>query len=156
MKIKLLILDIDGILTDGRYIIDAFNNEYKSLNYRDSDAITWLKNKGLNIALLTGEDSLFVDNIANRLKVTNIIKGAKNKEKALRRLSKSLQISLSDICYVGDSDRDAIALKYCGLGIVPSNASRKARESAQIILKSKGGEGVIQEVLEYLNDNKYF
>ncbi len=156
MKIKLLVLDIDGILTDGRYIIDAFNNEYKSLNYRDLDAITWLKNKGLNIALLTGEDSLFVDNIANRLKVINIIKGAKNKEKALRQLSKSLQISLSDICYVGDSDRDAIALKYCGLGIVPSNASRKARESAQIILKSKGGEGVIQEVLEYLNDNKYF
>ena len=82
-KIKLLALDIDGVLTDGRIIIDALGNECKSINYRDLDGINWLKSKGLNLALLTGEDTAFVDTIARRFGITNIVKGAKDKEKAL-------------------------------------------------------------------------
>jgi len=156
MKIKLLVLDIDGVLTDRKVTIDAKNNEYKSISYRDLDGIKWLKNKGLNLALITGEDTAFVDTIARRLGITNIIKGAKNKENALTNLSVSSQIPLSNICYIGDADRDANALKLCGLSFVPQDATKKAKEYALVILKSKGGEGVVQEVIEYLTENDYF
>ncbi len=155
MKIKLIVLDIDGVLTDGKVAIDANNNEYKTLNYRDMDGMTLLKQKGVNIALLTGEDTAFADIIANRLGVTNIIKGAKDKEKALKQLSEYTQVSLRNICYIGDTDRDTNALKLCGLSIVPQDATKKAKESALVILKSKGGDGVVHEVIEYLIGNDY-
>ncbi|MBU4289004.1 MAG: HAD hydrolase family protein [Proteobacteria bacterium] len=155
MKIKLLVLDIDGVLTDGKFIIDTQNNEYKSLNYRDLDAIKWVESMKLNMALLTGEDTAFVDVIANRLGINNIIKGEKDKGKALTQLSASSQIPLGNICYIGDSNRDAPALKLCGLGIVPQNATKKAKESALVVLKSKGGDGVVHEAIEYLFENGY-
>ncbi len=153
MKIKLLALDIDGVLTDGRLILDASGNEYKSINIRDLDGITWLQKSGLALALLTGEDTAFVDTIARRFGITNILKGAKDKEKALKQLAGKTQVSLGNICYVGDADRDAGALKLCGLGIVPQDGTKKAKKSALVVLKSKGGEGVIQEVIEYLIEN---
>ena len=114
-----------------------------------------LKNKGLKLALLTGEDTVLLDVIAKRLGIINIIKGEKNKEKGLTQLSKSSQIPLSNICYIGDSDRDAVALKLCGLGIVPQNSTKKAKESASVILQSNGGDGVVHEALEYLIVNDH-
>lgn len=155
MKIKLLVLDIDGVFTDGKVIIDTQNNEYKSLNYRDLDAITWAKSMKLNLALLTGEDTAFVDIIARRIGINNVIKGEKDKGKALTRLSASSQIPLGNTCYVGDSNRDAPALKLCVLGIVPQDATKKAKESAMVVLKSKGGDGVVHEAIEYLFENGY-
>jgi len=152
-KIKLIVLDIDGVLTDGKVVIDDDNNEYKTLNYRDMDGITLLKQKGVNITLLTGEDTVFADIIANRLGVTSVIKGAKDKEKALKRLSEYTQVPLGNICYIGDADRDINALKLCGLSIVPQDATKKAKESALVILKSKGGDGVVHEIIEYLIEN---
>lgn len=153
--IKLIVLDIDGVLTDGKVIIDAEGNEYKTLNYRDMDAISLLKQQGVNIALLTGENTVLADIIANRLGVANIIKEAKNKEKALKQISEYTQVHLENICYIGDADRDANALKLCGLGIVPQDATKKAKESAIVVLKSKGGDGVVHEVIEYLIENNY-
>ena len=155
MKIRLLVLDIDGVLTDGKLILDAQNNEYKSINYRDLDAITVLKNKGIKLALLTGEDTALVDAMAKRFGITCIIKGEKDKRIGLTKLSDSVQIPLSNVCYIGDSDRDAEALKICGLGIVPQNATKKAKESASLILKANGGEGVVHEALEFLIGNDH-
>lgn len=156
MNIKLIVLDIDGVLTDGKVVIDENKTECKTLNYHDMDGITLLKQKGLKLALLTGEDTLLVDVIANRLGVTKIIKGCKDKEKGLIQLSKDMEVSLNNICYVGDSDRDAPALKICGLGIAPQDATRKAKEMASVILDSKGGDGVVNEIIEYLAENAYF
>ena len=153
MKIKLLALDIDGVLTDGRIIIDALGNEYKTINYRDLDGITWLKSKGLNLALLTGEDTAFVDTIAKRLGIADTIKGAKDKEKALKQLSEDTQVPVGNICYVGDADRDIDALKLCGLSLVPQDATKKAKEFASVVLKTRGGDGVVNEVIEYLSEN---
>lgn len=154
-KIKLIVLDIDGVLTDGKVVIDANNNEYKTLNYRDMDGITLLKKRGVSIALLTGDTTALADTIAKRLGVASIIKGAKEKARALKQLSEGTRVPLGNICYVGDADRDINALKLCGLGIVPQDTTKKAKESALVILKSKGGDGVVHEVIEYLIENGY-
>ena len=151
----MVVLDIDGVLSNGKVVIDANSNEYKALNYRDMDGITLLKQEGVNVALLTGENTAFVDTIAKRLGITNTMKGAKDKEKGLRQLSESTQIALENICYIGDSDRDINALKLCGLSIVPQDATERAKESALVILRSKGGDGIVHEVIEYLIENGY-
>lgn len=156
MNIKLIVLDIDGVLTDGKVVIDGDNNEFKTLNYHDMDGITLLKQKGINIALLTGEDTVLVDIIANRLGIKNVIKGCKDKEKGLIQLSKDVKMSLNNTCYIGDSDRDAPAFKICGLSFVPQNATKKAKEFASVILDTKGGDGVVNEIIEYLKENSYF
>lgn len=155
IKIKLLALDIDGVLTDGRVIIDAAGKEYKSINYRDMDGINWSRKRGLALALLTGENTTLVDTIATRFGITNIIKGAKDKKVALKQLSENTRVPLANICYVGDADRDVSGLKLCGLSLVPQDATKKAKEVASVILKSKGGEGVVLEVIEYLVENDY-
>lgn len=154
-EIKLLVLDIDGVLTDGRVIIDASSREYKSINYRDLDGIAWLKKRGVGLVLLTGEKTAIVGTLAKRFGISKVIKGAKDKEKALKQLLRSSQVPLKNICYVGDSDRDAYALRTCGLGIVPQDATKKAKESASVVLKSKGGNGVVHEIIEHLVKNGY-
>jgi len=151
--IKLLVLDIDGVLTDGRLVIDALGNEYKSINIRDLDGITWLKSRGVGLALLTGEDTALVDVIAKRLGIASLIKGAKDKEETLKQLSESTRVPLDNICYIGDADRDSNALKACGLSMVPIDATTRAKASASVVLQSRGGDGVIQEVMEYLIEN---
>lgn len=155
IKIKLIVLDIDGVLTNGRVTVDIKGNEYKNLNYRDMDTISLLKQNGLNIALLTGEDTMLVDVIANRLGVSNVVKNAKDKEKSLRQISENTMIPLENICYIGDADRDIDALKLCDLSMVPRDATNKAKESASYVLETNGGDGLIQEVKEYLIKNEY-
>ncbi len=155
MKIKLLALDIDGVLTNGKVFIDIACNEYKSLNFRDLDAITWLKEYGIIVVLLTGENTALVDTIAKRFGIINVFKAAKDKKSCIQQVSKSLQVPLENICYVGDSDRDAEALNICGLGIVPGDATAKAKESVDVCLASKGGDGVVHEVKEFLIKNDY-
>lgn len=153
MKVSLLALDIDGVLTDGRFALDASGNEYKCLSVRDLDAITLLRSRGLTVALVTGEDGPLVDTIARRLGVATAVKGAKNKGEALVCLAESLGTSLSEVCYVGDADRDAPALRLCGLPVVPADASRRARESAAVVLSVHGGYGVLSELADYLVAN---
>lgn len=155
INIKLIVIDIDGVLTNNNVIIDTRNNEYKILNYRDIDKINLSIKKGINFALLTGEDTVLVDTIANRLGIYNVVKGAKNKEEGLEKISRSIMVPLENICYIGDADRDANTLKLCGLGVVPRDATDKAKECASIILNTNGGDGVVHEAIEYLIRNDY-
>lgn len=154
-KISLIVLDIDGVLTDGRVIIDDRNKEYKTINYRDLDSINYLKAKGIRFALLTGEDTPFVDIIARKYNIRNIIKGAKDKTKKLLRLSRIMEIPIKNICYIGDADRDAEGLKLVGISFVPKDATKKAKKSAFHVFSLNGGGGIIQELKEYLTDNGY-
>lgn len=148
-RINLIVLDIDGVLTDGKVFIDSYSKEYKFINYRDLDGVNYIRGQGIEFALLTGEDTKFVDIIARRFKIKNIIKGAKNKAEGIHCLSKLTRVPVKNICYVGDSDRDEQALKIAGMSFAPKDATRKARKAACRVLSLRGGEGVIQEIKEY-------
>ena len=149
-SIKVLALDIDGVLTDGRVFYTADGQEQKAISYRDIDAIFEAHRHGLKVVLATGEETPWSDFIGRRLKVDRVIRGAKDKLEALHHLSQELQIPMSAICYVGDSDRDAPALSAVGLGIAPANATDRAKGAARIVLKSAGGEGAVEEALSYV------
>jgi len=148
--IKLLALDIDGVLTDGRTRLGARPPEKKRLAFQDLDAINAAKRAGFSLALVTGESDGSVDLVAARTGVTLVRRGAKDKVAALKELAGELNISLEEICFVGDGNRDAPALACVGLAFAPANATHAARGAAHQILQRSGGHGAVAEAVRLL------
>jgi len=147
---KLLVLDLDGVVTDGTVTITEDGKESKRFSFHDLDAVSKALKAGLEIAAITGEDTPIAKTITDRFGIKNVITGAKNKLRALKTLSVKYDILLENICYVGDGDRDAHAISAAGLGIAPSNASPSAKSSADIILQTSGGAGAVAEIVQIL------
>ena len=151
-EINLLILDLDGVITDGCVFIDENGRESKKIYYHDIDAVTKIHKNNIYVAIITGESSKIVEKISKTFGINHVIKGCKDKLSALKSLSKELKIPLSNICFVGDSDHDKFAIKASGLGVCPQNATEKAKAVSDIILSKNGGNGAIYElVTKYLS-----
>lgn len=146
--IRVLALDIDGVLTDGKVTLDDAGRELKTLSYRDIDAVFVARSRGVEVVLVTGEASPWVDMIARRLDISHLYRGAKDKCQALQSVCTELGVSLQQVCYVGDSLRDADALSIVGLGLAPADAVQAAQAAAHRVLKHRGGEGVVAEAVE--------
>lgn len=151
--ISVLALDIDGVLTDGRVALGHAGEETKGLLFRDLDAITQARAAGLRIALVTGEEGPMVDVVAARVRAECVLRGRKDKHAALHELGEKLNVPISQICFVGDADRDAMAFGCVGLGLAPSDASPLARGNAHRVLVSKGGHGAVSEAVALLLRN---
>ena len=147
MTIKLVVLDIDGVLTDGRLYLDGSSVERKSLCFRDLDAVAQAQSKGLSLALLTGEDGPLCQTIADRLNITTMMTACKDKSRGIHRLAEQTRVPAKEIAFVGDSDRDAMAFAKVGLSFAPSDASPLARQLATFVLHAKGGTGAVAEAL---------
>lgn len=143
--IRVLALDIDGVVTDGTAALSDDHDVDKRFSFHDLDAVTQAREAGLTIAFITAEDNPSVDRIARRFKCDVVRKAAKDKLLALESLSKDLQVPFEEVCYVGDGDRDASALRHVGLGLAPSNATPSAKAAARRILLKSGGNGAIAE-----------
>ena len=125
--IKILALDIDGVLTDGRVTVDENGRELKTISYRDVDAVFEAHRRDLRVVLVTGEDSEWVKMIATKLAIKHLYSGAKDKFQGLQRLCADLGVEFAEVCYVGDSTRDIEAIVRAGLGFAPADASTGAR-----------------------------
>ena len=148
--IRVLALDIDGVLTDGSADCDALVGDGKRFSFQDVDAVTQVKRAGVTVALVTGESGPSVDWIARRFGVERVVRGAKDKAAALAGLASDLGVSLNAICYVGDGDRDAPALSRVGLGLAPANATPSAKAAVDRVLDRAGGAGAVAEAVGLL------
>jgi YrbI family 3-deoxy-D-manno-octulosonate 8-phosphate phosphatase len=149
-NIKLIILDIDGVLTDGHVIIDAKGNEQKQIYFRDLDAVGIGHRLGLEFMIATGENNELADVIARRFCISTIIRGAKDKLAELMKVCSQRGLKPEAVCYVGDSDRDAAAVSWAGFGVAPADASAAAKAAADYVTSCKGGDGVLAEVIELM------
>lgn len=147
---KLILTDIDGVLTDGRVTLDVQGNETKSICYRDLDAIGIGRRNGYDFAFVTGEDTEMVRVLARRFKVEKIYAGAKDKLFAIKTIAAELGVEVGALLYIGDSDRDVPALEAVGMGIVPRDATPNAKNAANFIAEFNGGCGVLFEVVDKL------
>ena len=154
-NIRYILSDIDGVLTDGRFLIDENGNESKQLCYRDLDAIGIGRRAGLQFILVTGESSKMVEVIAKRFKIFEFISDAKDKLAAVKKICSEKSINPDEICYIGDADRDVPAIEFAGLGIAPPDGTMKAKEAADYITTSIGGSGVLLEVVDNIIDGVY-
>lgn len=149
-NLQVLVLDIDGVLTDGRAALTEAGGEEKRIGFHDLDAVMQAKRAGFRLALVTGEDNDYAELIARRFGVETLRRGAKDKAAAIRALSETFGVPPEAFCYVGDSDRDAPALAMVGLGLAPANATPAAKAAAHCLLSRSGGAGAVAEAVGLL------
>jgi 3-deoxy-D-manno-octulosonate 8-phosphate phosphatase (KDO 8-P phosphatase) len=148
--IKLLILDVDGVLTDGSIILDNHGNELKSFHVRDGHGIKMMIRAGIHVALITGRHSRVVERRARELGVTEIFQKCFDKRAAYKELAERYSLNDSEIAYVGDDIVDIPILKRSGLSVAVADAEDEVRAVAMMITKMRGGRGAVREVCDLI------
>ena len=147
-EIRMFLTDCDGCLTDGGMYYSEFGDELKKFNTRDGMGFALLREQGIVTGIVTSESVDLNRRRAEKLKLDILEAGCKDKPAAIRRLAEERGIPLSEVCYVGDDINDVEALRMVGYGCAPADAMPAAREAAKYVTKTKGGEGVIREVVD--------
>ena len=148
--IRLLALDVDGVLTDGTIYIAADGECFKGFNAKDGMGISCALHNGLEVAIITGRKSEIIHRRAEELGITTIIEGAKDKREALRSLRRLRGLSVEEVAYVGDDLNDLPAFAESGLTFAPDDAAEDVYDAADIGLDNPGGRGAVREAIEYI------
>ena len=146
--LRILVLDIDGVLTDGTVSTRGYAE--RRVHVRDLDAVSRAREAGIQVAFLTGESAEEAAHVVARCGGGAAEYGAKDKVAGLRKLAGEHGIEASDICYVADARRDAAALSIAGLGLVPADADPEAKRCAARVLTHEGGRGAVAEAVDIL------
>ena len=148
--VKCLILDVDGVLTDGSIILDGRGNELKSFHVRDGHGIKMLMKEGINVALITGRYSRVVERRAQELGIQDVFQKCFNKKRAYRRISAQHSFHDNEIAYAGDDIVDIPILKICGFPIAVADADNEVKRVVKMVTKKKGGKGAVREICDFL------
>ncbi|MFZ5997047.1 MAG: KdsC family phosphatase [Nitrospirota bacterium] len=148
--IKLLALDVDGVLTDGGIILDNKGNEFKVFNVRDGHGIVMLKKAGIPVAIITGRDSKVVDRRARELGIAEVYQKCHKKVTAYEELLKKFSISDKEVAYIGDDVVDIPLFRRVGLPVAVADATEEAKEAALLITRARGGRGAVREICDLL------
>jgi 3-deoxy-D-manno-octulosonate 8-phosphate phosphatase (KDO 8-P phosphatase) len=149
-KIKLILLDVDGVLTDGGIIIDDRGVESKRFDVRDGQGITLLIQAGIQVGLLTGRYSSIVRRRAKELGVTIVYQGAQNKMEIYERIRRKIGLTDEEIAYIGDDIADLPVLRKVGFAIAVRDGWPGLRVEVDYVTETKGGKGAVREVSELL------
>mgnify|MGYP001170979028 FL=1 len=150
VNIKLIVFDVDGVLTDGRLILGENGNEYKSFYVRDGQGLVMLLKTGCNVAVITARTSSIVAERMASLGIKHICQGEKNKGAALIKLTDKLNITLSEVAYVGDDVIDLSAMNKVALPIAVADAHPEVKKLAKFITENNGGKGAVREICELI------
>ena len=146
-KIKLLALDVDGVLTDGSIYISPAGEVFKGFNAKDGMGISCALRSGLQSAVITGRQSPIVERRCEELGITLLQQGVKDKRLALQQMAQKLGLVREEIAYMGDDLNDIPAFKASGLNLVPADAAIEVMAVADIITKASGGRGAVREAI---------
>jgi 3-deoxy-D-manno-octulosonate 8-phosphate phosphatase (KDO 8-P phosphatase) len=148
--IKLLILDVDGVMTDGRIIMDNEGRELKNFDVRDGHGIKILQRYGIKVAILTGRKSKVVDYRAKDLEIRDVYQGALNKKEVFGRILKKHKLSASAVAFLGDDIVDIPVLKSVGFSAAVADAIDVVKKSVDYVTGHKGGHGAVREICEMI------
>lgn len=149
-KIKLLVLDVDGVLTDGKIILTPTGQEIKEFHVRDGSGMKYWQRVGGKIAIISGRGSRAISLRAKELGVDALRLNAKNKLPAFESVLEELGVAAECTAVVGDDLPDLPLLRNCGLGIAVSDAVAEVKATAQLVTKLKGGKGAVREIIELI------
>jgi len=145
--IKLVFLDVDGCLSDGKITYTHEGVELKSFNVRDGFAIKALVKMGYTVAIITGRDSAIVELRAKELDIPYLFQGIKDKQAVAQKLCEELHILPQEVAAIGDDLNDYRLLKWVGMAFIPNDASPYLKPIAQL-LQRKGGDACVREMIE--------
>jgi len=150
VRIRLLILDCDGVMTDGRIFLLPDGDETKSFDVRDGHAMVMAKRAGIPIAIISGRKSSAVRARAEELGVAHLHEMAWEKLEPYEKVLAEEGITAEEVCYVGDDVVDIPLLRRSGLAVAVSDASEEAKRFAHYVTKRPGGRGAVREIIELL------
>jgi len=153
-KIALFAMDVDGILTDGRVIIDSVGGEAKSFSILDGLGLVRLVRSEITVAWISGRASTATTSRATELKIPYLIQGRIDKITALRELADQLNLKPEQCVYMGDDDIDAPALEWAGIGVSVPDAMPAAIAAADYITTRAAGFGAVREICEHILNAK--
>lgn len=153
-NIKLLILDVDGVMTDGGIILDNGDNEFKVFNVRDGHGIKMLEKAGIHVAIITGRYSRVVERRAKELGIKEVYQRCHIKSVAFDHLIEKFGLKSEEVAYAGDDIVDIPIFKRVGLSIAVSDATEETRTAAMMVTKKAGGKGAVREICEFLLKSK--
>ena len=148
--IRLLILDVDGVLTDGSIILDNNGNEYKAFHVRDGHGIKMIVHAGVKVAIITGRYSKVVERRARELGVTDVFQKCLHKKTAFAHLISRYRLSEAEVAYIGDDIIDAPIMASVGLPVAVADADEETKKFALMVTGSRGGRGAVREVTDFI------
>jgi len=149
-RVQMLVLDVDGVLTDGRLYYGARGEVLKAFNVKDGHGIKQVAAAGITVAIISGRKSAAVARRARELGIRHVTQGAKDKLAELTKLARSRKIELEYCACVGDDTPDASILEAAGLGVAVADAHADALAAADLVTTRAGGQGAVREVCDWL------
>lgn len=157
-KVKAVVFDVDGVMTDGSLTFDENGVEYKTFNAKDGQGIVMLNKTGFVTAIITARENGTVRHRFKNLGMTKLFEGQKNKAAALLELMKEFNLKLEEIAYMGDDMPDICILQQVGLPCTPADGVDEVKKHALFISSKNGGRGAVREMCDFIlkasgNDN---
>lgn len=149
-EVKLLALDVDGVLTDGRIQLSPDGSVSKRFDIRDGHALIYLPRSGVDLAILSGRTDTVNEIRARELRFNHVVQGVRHKLPALHDLARRLRIPLDKVAYMGDDVNDVPVIEAVGLGAAPKNAAPEAVAAARFVSSKNGGHGAVRELAELI------
>ncbi|HEX9747205.1 MAG TPA: HAD family hydrolase [Methylomirabilota bacterium] len=149
-RVRLLVLDVDGVLTDGGLFVSAGGEELKRFHVHDGLALVAARRAGLQIAILSSRASAAVTRRMTELGVGEIHQGVTDKAGALDALRERLGLAVGEVAMMGDDLPDLPAMARAGLALAPANAAAEVRRAAHWVARRRGGDGAVREAVEML------
>ena len=149
-RIKLLLMDCDGVLTDGLLWLTADGDEQKAFHARDGQGISLLHRAGLQTGIITGRTSSAVDRRAQDLKMSYVRQYAKDKIKALEEILADAGVTIDECAYIGDDVADIPVMRRVGFAVAVSDAVEETKQAAHYVTALEGGQGAVREVCDLI------
>ena len=149
-KIRLLVMDVDGVLTDGRMILSDRGEELKSFHTHDGIGLALAKRAGLRTALVTGESSPIAKTRGAKLGVDSVVLGARRKGESVEALRAEFARAPDAVAFIGDDLLDIPALQVAGLAVTVADASATVKAVAHVVTRARGGYGAVRELVELI------
>lgn len=155
-KVKLIIFDVDGVLTDGGIYHGANGELFKAFHCRDGFGITLAHSCGIKSAIITGRTSAMTVHRAAELKISAVMQGQMNKRDAYKKIKEQFNLSDEEICYVADDVIDLPVFVQVGFRAAVGDASSEVIERAHFVANNFGGHGAVREIIEFILKAKGF
>jgi 3-deoxy-D-manno-octulosonate 8-phosphate phosphatase (KDO 8-P phosphatase) len=149
-RVELLLLDVDGVLTDGRIVYTDGGEEIKAFHVRDGSGLKFWRQSGKRVAILSGRSSHAVSRRATELGIDIVVQGASEKLSAFRRILSDTGLKAELVCAVGDDLPDLPVLLESGLAVAVADAVPELKAVAHFVTPSPGGRGAVREAIEWL------
>lgn len=147
-RIRLLVLDVDGVLTDGRIVVDDSGAESKFFHVHDGSGIWLLRRAGIETAIISGRTAKCVEHRARDLAIGECIQGSPDKLASFEALRARLGLAAEECAYMGDDVLDVPLMRRAGFAAAPADARPEAKAAAALVTRARGGRGAVRELAE--------